>query len=299
MEILHYISGPLIGAVIGYFTNYIAVKMLFRPYKEIKIGSFTLPFTPGIIPKRKNDLAAAVGKAVGNTLLTEDDLEEKLLSADVEQSITDAIMTYLDKFMESEQTLGEMLPGFTGQEAYAESRDKLKNIICDKVMLAVEDMEPGKLIAEEGKKAVQKKLEGSMFSMFLTDKLLDSLAGEIGNYVENYITQYAPDYIEERIEKEISGLEDSSASQVCGWIPMDRETIREKVQEIYRSCIGKFAGTIVKQFHVADMVENKIKEMDVIELENLVMSVMKHELGMIVNLGALIGFILGILNILF
>ena len=41
------IAGPLIGAVIGYFTNYLAVKMLFRPRREIKIGSKTLPFTPG------------------------------------------------------------------------------------------------------------------------------------------------------------------------------------------------------------------------------------------------------------
>ena len=47
------IAGPLIGAVIGYFTNYLAVKMLFRPRREIKIGSKTLPFTPGVIPKRK------------------------------------------------------------------------------------------------------------------------------------------------------------------------------------------------------------------------------------------------------
>ena len=36
MNILHYLSGPAIGAVIGYFTNYIAVKMLFRPLKEVK-----------------------------------------------------------------------------------------------------------------------------------------------------------------------------------------------------------------------------------------------------------------------
>ena len=51
------IAGPLIGAVIGYFTNYLAVKMLFRPRREIKIGSKTLPFTPGVIQKGKPRLA--------------------------------------------------------------------------------------------------------------------------------------------------------------------------------------------------------------------------------------------------
>ena len=38
MTILEIIAGPAIGAVIGYCTNYIAVKMLFRPLKPIKIG---------------------------------------------------------------------------------------------------------------------------------------------------------------------------------------------------------------------------------------------------------------------
>ncbi|OYO91046.1 DUF445 domain-containing protein, partial [Lachnotalea glycerini] len=44
---------------------------------------------------------------------------------------------------------------------------------------------------------------------------------------------------------------------------------------------------------------NKIEEMDVMELEELILSVMKKELGAVVNLGAVIGFILGIINIFF
>ena len=299
MEILHYISGPLIGAVIGYFTNFIAVKMLFHPHREIKIGRFTLPFTPGIIPKRKNDLAAAVGKAVGNTLLTEDDLEKMLLSGDVEQSVTDLCMTQLDHFLDSDQTMGETILSIMGRQTYTESREKLTNVLNTKIMNAIEEMQPGRIIAEEGKKAVAQKLEGSMFSMFLSDKLLDSLAGEIGVYAENYIRENAPAYISEQIEKELSGLEETAVSQAAGCIPMDRTIIADKIRGLYRICITRFAGSVVKQFHVAEMVEKKIREMDVQELEKLVMSVMKHELGMIVNLGALIGFILGILNLFF
>lgn len=51
--IIKYIAGPVIGAVIGYFTNFIAVKMLFHPKKEIKVFGHKLPFTPGAIPKGK------------------------------------------------------------------------------------------------------------------------------------------------------------------------------------------------------------------------------------------------------
>ena len=76
MEILRMLAGPLIGAVIGYCTNYIAVKMLFRPYHPVKLCGRTLPFTPGIIPKRQPDLAKAVGKAVGENLFGEEEIKK-------------------------------------------------------------------------------------------------------------------------------------------------------------------------------------------------------------------------------
>ena len=43
MSVIEILAGPVIGGVIGYFTNYIAVKMLFRPLKPVKIGGRTLP----------------------------------------------------------------------------------------------------------------------------------------------------------------------------------------------------------------------------------------------------------------
>ena len=75
MNFLRLLAGPLIGAVIGYCTNYIAVKMLFRPLYPGKIGNWTLPFTPGIIPRGKSRLAKALGSAVGDHLITKQDLE--------------------------------------------------------------------------------------------------------------------------------------------------------------------------------------------------------------------------------
>ena len=72
------ITTPLIGAVIGYATNWVAVKMLFRPREEIRLFGWRLPFTPGVIPKGKGRLARAVGRAVEKQLLTEEVLKEVL-----------------------------------------------------------------------------------------------------------------------------------------------------------------------------------------------------------------------------
>ena len=49
MDFLHIILPIALCAAIGYGTNYIAIKMLFRPRKEIRIGSCRVPFTPGVI----------------------------------------------------------------------------------------------------------------------------------------------------------------------------------------------------------------------------------------------------------
>ena len=68
----------LVGALIGGFTNFIAIRMLFRPHRAIYIGRWKLPFTPGLIPKRHNELASQVGKIVVNHLLTPESIQKKL-----------------------------------------------------------------------------------------------------------------------------------------------------------------------------------------------------------------------------
>lgn len=77
----------VVGAVIGGFTNYIAIKMLFHPYNAIQIGSWKLPFTPGLIPKRRGELATQLGETVTKYLLTPEVFRKKLLSHDIHESV--------------------------------------------------------------------------------------------------------------------------------------------------------------------------------------------------------------------
>ena len=84
------IATPLVGAAIGYVTNWIAVKMLFRPREEIRILGVRLPLTPGVIPRGKSRLARAVGRAVEQQLLTREVLEEVLLSDEKKEMVRSA-----------------------------------------------------------------------------------------------------------------------------------------------------------------------------------------------------------------
>lgn len=76
-----------IGALVGAATNYMAIKMLFRPYKPIYFKKWRLPLTPGLIPKRRGELAIQLGKTVAEYLLTPDTIKKKFLSDEVRQSV--------------------------------------------------------------------------------------------------------------------------------------------------------------------------------------------------------------------
>jgi len=77
----------LIGALIGAFTNHIAIKMLFRPYEAKYIGNWRVPFTPGLIPKRREELASQLGKLVIHYLLTPELIEKRYLNGEVKNRI--------------------------------------------------------------------------------------------------------------------------------------------------------------------------------------------------------------------
>ena len=71
-----YVAPPVVGGIIGYFTNDIAIKMLFRPYRAIYIGKRQLPFTPGLIPRNQERLAKRVSDTIMGSLLTPDELQK-------------------------------------------------------------------------------------------------------------------------------------------------------------------------------------------------------------------------------
>lgn len=78
----------VVGSVIGGFTNHIAIKMLFHPYEAKYIGKWRVPFTPGLIPKRREDLAIQLGRTVSNYLLTPDMFRSKILSPEVRTMVS-------------------------------------------------------------------------------------------------------------------------------------------------------------------------------------------------------------------
>lgn len=74
------IVAPLVGGVIGYITNDLAIKMLFHPRKSVYIGKWHVPFTPGLIPAQKKRIAKSLGEMVSRNLLDGDTIRSMALS---------------------------------------------------------------------------------------------------------------------------------------------------------------------------------------------------------------------------
>ena len=70
---------PVIGAIIGYCTNLLAIRMLFRPHRAVYVFGKRLPFTPGLIPKEQQRLAKKMAEAIGNKILTHEVMAQELI----------------------------------------------------------------------------------------------------------------------------------------------------------------------------------------------------------------------------
>lgn len=71
-----FVAPPIVGGIIGYFTNDVAIKMLFRPYRALYLGKQRIPFTPGLIPRNQERLAKRISDTIMGSLLTPDELQK-------------------------------------------------------------------------------------------------------------------------------------------------------------------------------------------------------------------------------
>ncbi|MFH5974288.1 DUF445 domain-containing protein [Clostridium perfringens] len=123
-----YIIGALIGAVIGYITNWLAIKMLFRPREAKYIFGMKLPFTPGLIPKEKSRIANKVGETVGTHLLNSDSLSKALKDDKIKAKFNEVAKEKINQIINSNSTLEESLKNTLGENYYALKENMINNI---------------------------------------------------------------------------------------------------------------------------------------------------------------------------
>jgi uncharacterized membrane protein YheB (UPF0754 family) len=148
---------PVLGAVIGLFTNYIAIKMLFRPFKAVYIFGLRVPFTPGVIPKEHQKLAEKIGSTVGDHLLSNESLHELFKKEAVRKKISEALDNMYGQF--------GMLSAFISKD--------MKKMISEKVIEMMDTELPAVINELDIKETVTAKVKE--FSLVKLEELILSV----------------------------------------------------------------------------------------------------------------------------
>ena len=84
----------LISGAIGWITNWVAIKMLFRPHKEINFGLFKIQ---GLIPKRKSEIGTGIASIIQNELISVKDVISNIDREEFSKRLNSLIDDVLDK----------------------------------------------------------------------------------------------------------------------------------------------------------------------------------------------------------
>lgn len=286
MDFLHIILPIALCAAIGYGTNYIAIKMLFRPRKEIRIGSCRVPFTPGVIPRNKPRIAAAVGKAVSENLLTREDMTDRLTQAGFKEKLTDSIQ---DALTEQTAPLSALLP--------CQEEELISQVIGGKILDGLKKVDMNALVTEVAQTSFGDLLGNPMIAMFLGGGMLDNICQKLSAGVSIYLEKKGPEIIALMVKEELDRMLDKPIRENLDDLGIPEEVLRNLLETVVGHVLENNIQSVLGSLDVKAVVEDKINDMDVRELEDLVLSVMKNELQAIVNLGAVIGAVIGVVNI--
>lgn len=303
MDITTIILRPLIGAVIGYITNDIAIRMLFRPRTAKYIFGIKVPFTPGIIPKEKSRIARSIGNAISENLMNRDVLEKSLLSPSMLDKIGNSFDEFIAVQKRNAETIEEYLTHFLSLEDINTLKDGLSKDLAGQIHSALAYADLGPRIAH-------------MVTEHVTEKIRNSIAGFLG---ASQLIGFISGKAEELLSRHINEMLANNSQQMVGTLIVDQTNLflstpvsdllegrDEQISQVRRTLLNLYCNLITDQLprvldalDISRIIEERINDMDVKDSERLILEVMNKELKAIVWLGALLGFVMGCVNLLF
>lgn len=310
---------PLIGGVIGYITNDIAIRMLFRPRTAKYICGWHIPFTPGIIPKGKGRLADSIGKIISENLMNKEVLEDHLLSDEMVGKVRSFVEEFIEQQKVNVETVREFLGHYLTEDEINAIADNVNDSLTQQMQSKLSDLAVGNKVAELAMNFVSNKLNsegaqvllGGVGGMFggipgmlagpaiakLLDMLRDPAKDFLADNINTMLRNNGSEIVSNMVGDEVNSFLDK---KVCILLEGHDEQLAQivtTIENLYRTIIKEHLPRILASVDISKIVHDRIMEMDVKETEQMVLAMMSKELGAIVWLGALLGVIMGSINI--
>ena len=323
METTYFIA-PLLGGLIGYITNDIAIRMLFRPHKAKYLFGIHIPFTPGIIPKEKGRIAEAIGGVISENLMNNEVLEKYLLSDEMIGKVRSAVEEFISTQQQNQESVARFLGHYLSNDEIDTIAQNINQSITKQTYEKLADSSVGDKVAHIAIDHVAQKLTidgaqellsgiggalgglkgmaAGLFGGNIVAKFLGMLREPAEHFLAKNINTMLRDNGEEIVSNMIGGEVDNFLNKpVCKLLEGHEEQLAQTVdtiESIYRSIITEHLPKILESIDISKIVRERINEMDVNETEKLIFQVMDKELKAIVWLGALLGLVMGSINCL-
>ena len=299
MIIARAIVAPLLGGVIGYITNDLAIRMLFRPRKAVYIGKFHVPFTPGLIPAQQGRIAQSIGDVVSSQLLNEETLRQTLLSEATVQKLQDKVRASLRKLSKDGRRVRDLLAKEEVRDRVDLNVDALTQKLTEGLTAKIIESKLGYTVVDS---IIGDKMDfinqNKWLSMLVDDNAQKSIKEKLAEKVDEIIAEKAPDAVAAIVARYKDEIMDARICELYARFEDKEDVIIEKLTGLYTSILGDNLGRLLKAINIEKIVVDKINGLDPAELETVIFGVMKKELRAIVYLGALLGFLMGFINLL-
>lgn len=301
---LSYLIGPLSGSIIGYFTNWLAIKMLFRPHQPKHIFGMEVPFTPGLIPKERKRLAETVGSSISENLMNREVLEKNLLSEDMLTKIGEGYDAFITKQKVNTESLRTFLSHFLSKEDLDKIQSDTGRELASQIHSRLADSNLGTMLAHAAVEHAISKMENSLLGIaFNVEQFLILLQEPAEHLLSKHINQIISNNSEEIISNLIGQESDKLLdTPVCELLRGHDEQLvqlRAILLDGYQQVISVHLPKILSTIDISRIIRDRINELDIEEGEKIIFAVMDKELRAIVWLGALLGCIIGTVNSLF
>lgn len=177
----------VIGSAIGYITNVLAIKMLFRPYNEIRIPILNIKIQ-GVIPKRQADIAVSIGETVEAELINMDDIIGKFATEERVDQLANTIKfdfkkIVSNKIMEYPLLIGfkNIILGYIDKAIENEGKEKIREMIVNLGVKAQQDIKISKIVEERINSFDLSKLEELAYEIARKElRYIEVLGGVLG-----------------------------------------------------------------------------------------------------------------------
>lgn len=297
IEYLHYFTAPLVGGIVGYFTNDLAIRMLFRPIKPVYIFGHRLPMTPGMIPKNKERLAEGIALMVSGKLLSSDVLGETLLSDDMIARVRTRVADFVESQRTNETPLCEALAGIIGQESVDEMVGGINGGIDKRIAQKMADPALADLIADKIAESVERKLNSNFLLQLGAAILVGDIRGKIHGMVVDVLQGEAVTMVQQMVHGEADKLLQKPVSSLISKDDAKLHKLEDAIVDLYRKVVTTKLPAILESVDIKAIVRNRVANMDVLEMERMILDICNKELRAVVWLGAVLGALIGCINI--